>query len=115
MTRAGGTGAERDAGRLSPAPPLAGEAAKPFSTARVGISGDGYQDNVKRQGAWEEAHDGEILLDPGTGEWTPFLAGNVPFPFAEDGGLSSWDLRELLGRLDRAERAGLCPVHGTAS
>jgi len=98
-----------------PATHLASEDGKPFSTAAVGIA-NGYQDHVKRQAAWEEAHDGVIRFDPETGEWTPFLAGSVPFPFAgEGGGLSSWDLRELLGRLDRAERAGLCPVHGTAS
>jgi hypothetical protein len=98
-----------------PATRVAADGGKPFSTARTGIGADGYQDQVKRQDAWERAHDGDIRFDPGSGEWTAFLAGGVPFAFADGDLLSPWDLAVLLNALDRAEQAGLCPVHGVPS
>ena len=88
-----------------------GDGGEPFSTARVGIDDGGYQDHVKRREAWEAAHRGKVRL-AASGEWSAYLPGEVPFPLD---GAAPWGLRELMDRLDRAERNGLCPVHGPAS
>lgn len=82
----------------------------PFSTAGTGTDPEtGYQDNVKRLLAWEDAHPGGRVELAGH-EWTPLLGGE-PFPFAEGTGPSWPDLGDALSRLDQAERQGLCPVH----
>lgn len=82
-----------------------------FSTAGIGIDETGYQDQVKRREAWEQAHRGQIYRDAVLHDWAAFLAGAVPFPFSEGTGPTFKDLKAALDSLDRAEAAGLCPVH----
>ena len=82
-----------------------------FSTAKVGIDETGYQDHTKRRAAWEKAHGGELSFDRDLGDWTAFLPAATPFPFPAGTGPAFRDLGVILDNLDRAEAAGLCPVH----
>jgi hypothetical protein len=80
-----------------------------FTTAGLGIipGTDGDVDDVVRQLAWEGAHCGKIGLDdPGVLVYAARWA---------DGSLAEsayGNLGDLMGKLDRIEADGRCPVHG---
>ena len=81
-----------------------------FTTAGLGVIAEtGDVDHVVRQLAWEEAHGGKIGLDdPAV---LLYAARHADGSLAES---AYRDLGALMGKLDRIEAEGRCPVHGEA-
>lgn len=86
---------------------------RPFTTAGLGVvpGGDGDVDDVVRRQAWEQAHPGGTI-----GKNVPGQPGYIArWPDGSVAASAYASLGTLMTRLDQAEDAGRCPVHGEPS